>query len=200
MSHCSICGCSLDPQDIRTAYDEVYCEDCFSENYNYCNRCDEIISRDHTLWDGDGNPYCNDCYEDEYDDDCPDNPEVYDSDRKHVLQLSRNWLSGKSTTKTLIKINQKDFLLQKLRDMIGLVDLSIYIYGLTDREEYQLCASPNLIERVKEYVLINGNNYIVVEDIGCNRLGVSYTLRKDNLQLICNLIKALTTKKEPITE
>lgn len=199
MSRCSICNCELESHEIRTAFEDVYCDECFTENYNYCQRCDEVISRDQTLWDNDGNPYCSECYENIHDDDSPDNPPVYDSDRKFVLQLSRDWLSGRCNHKTLIKINKNDFLLQKLRDMVGLVDQTIYIFGLQDREEYQLSASPNIIDDVKEFVMINGLDLKVIEGIGCNRLGISYTLRKENLQFICSLIKDLTTTKELVS-
>jgi len=196
MSRCTICNCELEPHEIRTAFDEIYCEDCFSENFNYCNRCDDVVSRDDTLWDDGGNAYCSECYENLHDDDAPDNPPVYDSDRKLILQLSRNWLSGKCSHKTLLKINPKDFLLQKIRDKIGLVDTSLYIFGLLDREEYQISASANIIDQVKEFVLINGLDLKVTEGIGCSRLGISYSLRKEQLDIVVNLIKQITEVKE----
>lgn len=199
MSHCIDCGRLLNEENIRTAFDNVYCEDCFSENFNYCSRCDEILYREETHWDNDGNPFCSECYDNEHDDDSPDNPEVYDSDRKLVLQLSRNWLSGKCSYKTLIKINSKDYLLQKLRDMVGLVDIPIYVFGLIDRDEYQVSASPNILEEVKEFVLLNGIEAKVIEGIGCNRLGISHSLRKEHLFKICSLIKSITLVKELIT-
>ncbi len=198
MSRCSICECELERHEIRTAFDDIYCDECFHENFNYCQRCDEVISRDRTLWDSDGNSYCSECYENLNDDDSPNNPPVYDSDRKLILELSRGWLSGKCNHKTLIKINTKDFLLQKIRDKIGLVESSLYIFGLQDRDEYQISASPNIIEQVKEFILLNNNELKVIEGIGCNRLGISYTLRKDNLELVVNLIKQITQVKELI--
>jgi len=196
MKHCIICDCELGEHQIHRAFDDNYCEDCFNENYNYCNRCDCVISRDETYWDNDGDPYCSECYENEHDEDAPDNPDVYDSDRKLVLELSRNWLSGRCNHKTLLKINTKDFLLQKIRDKIGLVDSSVYIFGLQDREEYQLSASPNIIDQVKEFVLINGLVLKVTEGIGCNRLGISYSLRKENLDLVVKLIKQISQVNE----
>lgn len=196
MSRCSICNCELESHQIRYAFEDIYCDDCFSENYNVCNRCDEVISRDQTLWNRDGDPYCSECYEEDYDDDCPDNPDVHEADRKLILQLSRDWLNGRCIHKSLIRINTKDFQLQKIKDKVGLVDVPIYLYGLIDREEYQLSVSPNLIEQVKEFVLINGLDLKTTEGIGSNRIGVSYSLRKDHLPTVVNLIKQLTELKE----
>jgi hypothetical protein len=193
---CTNCNCEIPSHQVKYAFDDVLCEECFSENYNVCNRCDEVISRDQTLWDGDGNPYCNDCYQDDYDSDCPDNPDVYDSDRKLILQLSRDWLNGRCNHKSLIRINTKDFQLQKIKDKIGLVDIPIYLFGLIDRDEYQLTVSPNLMDQVKEFILINGLDLKINEGIGSNRIGICYSLRKDHLPTVVKLIKQLTEQKE----
>jgi len=193
---CTICNCELQLHEVRHAYEEVYCEECFCENFNYCTRCDEVISRDQTLWDQDGNPYCNDCYQEEYDEDCPDNPAVYESDRKLILQLSRDWLNGRCNHKSLIRVNTKDFQLQKIKDKVGLVDIPIYLFGLEDREEFQLSVSPNLTDHVKEFILLNGLDLKIIDGIGSNRIGISYTLRKDHLPTVIKLIKQLTEQKE----
>lgn len=195
---CYNCECELQDNNARFAFDEPYCEECFSDNFNYCHHCDTIIRSDRTNYDSNGNSYCEDCYEDQHDEDCPDNPDVYDSDRKLILELSRNWLQGKVARKSLIHINKKDFLLQKIRDRVGLLESSLYIFGLQDRNEYQLSASPNLIDQIKEFILLNGLNLTVIEGIGCNRLGISYTLRKDNLDLVLNLIKEISQVIEPV--
>lgn len=193
---CTICNSEVPSHEVRYAFEDVLCEECFSENYNVCNRCDDVISRDQTLYDHDGNPYCSACYEDSYDDDSPDNPEVFDADRKLILQLSRDWLCGRCNHKSLININKNDFLLQKIKDKIGLVDVPIYVFGLIDREEYQLSVSPNLMDQVKEFILLNGLDLKITEGIGSNRIGVSYSLRKDHLPTVVNLIKQLTEQKE----
>jgi hypothetical protein len=196
MSRCSICNCELESHQIRYAFEDIYCEDCFSENYNVCNRCDEVISRDQTLWDGNGDPYCSECYEEEYDDDCPDNPEVFDSDRKYILKISRDWLNGRCNHKTLIRINKNDFQLRKIKDKVGLVDIPVYVFGLIDRVEYQLSVSTNLLDQVKEFILLNGLELKITEGIGSNRIGISYSLRKDHLPTVIKLIKQLTEQKE----
>ena len=135
------------------------------------------------------------CYEQEHDDDAPDNPEVYDSDREFIIQISRNWLQGKVEYKKLISINDKDYHLKAIKDKVGLVENPIYIFGLADRDEYQISASPNIIEDVKEVALINGIEAVIKEGIGCNRLGISLSLRQNNLPQIVNLIKQITAVK-----
>ncbi len=196
---CTICNCEVPSHQVRHAFEDVLCEECFSENYNVCNRCDDVIGRDQTLYDQEGNPYCTDCYEDSYDDDCPDNPEVYDADRNLILQLSRDWLNGRCNNKTLIQINKNDFQLQKLKDKIGLVDYSIYVFGLIDREDYQLSVSSNLIDQIKEFNLINGLDLKIIEGIGSNRIGISLALRKDHFSTVIKLIKQLTEQKELVS-
>jgi hypothetical protein len=148
------------------------------------------------MWDHDGNPYCSECYQDDYDSECPDNPDVYEADRKLILQLSRDWLNGRCNHKTLIRINTKDFQLQKIKDKVGLVDIPIYLYGLIDRDEYQISVSPNLMDQVKEFILINGLELKITEGIGADRIGISYSLRKDHLPTVVKLIKQLTEQKE----
>ena len=106
-------------------------KNCWDELYNYCSRCDGVILREHTLYDSAGDPLCNDCYEDNYDDDCPDNPPVTETDRELVIKLSRSWLQGKLETRRPIFINDKDILLKTIKDKVGLVDNPIYLFGLS---------------------------------------------------------------------
>jgi hypothetical protein len=148
------------------------------------------------MWDHDGNPYCSECYQDDYDGECPDNPDVYEADRKLILQLSRDWLNGRCNHNSLIRINTKDFQLQKIKDKVGLVDIPIYLFGLIDRDEYQLSVSPNLMDQVKEFILINGLELQITEGIGADRIGISCSLRKDHLPTVVKLIKQLTEQKE----
>jgi hypothetical protein len=137
-----------------------------------------------------------DCFEEDDEDntdpDCPHNPNVTSADRKLVLELSRKWLLGRQTCKSVIKINPKDDLLTKIKDKVGLVQHSIYIFGLQDRDEYQMSASNNLIAEVRECLLLNGLNYIVIEGAGCNRLGISHSLRENEMPFIIKLIKKIT--------
>ena len=41
----------------------------------------ELFIRESAHYNDEGDPYCNECYEDNYDDDAPDNPDVTDSDQ-----------------------------------------------------------------------------------------------------------------------
>ncbi|KAB2849409.1 MAG: hypothetical protein F9K42_07470 [Ignavibacterium sp.] len=167
--------------------------------FNYCCRCDSVIYRESAHYNDEGDPYCSDCYESDFDDDCPDNPDVTESDREHVIKLSRSWLQGKIETRRPIFINDKDILLKTIKDKVGLVDNPIYVFGLVDRDEYQLSASSDLFDRVQSYVLLNDLKVIVVSSPGCNRLGISLSLRKNNQQQIIEMIKQITTVQELVT-
>ena len=193
---CFACNDEIPESEILWGGDYAYCEDCFNDRFNCCSRCHETISRDDTSYDDDGNPYCDNCYEQEHDDDAPDNPDVNESDRELIIQISRNWLQGKVEYKKLISINDKDYHLKAIKEKVGLVENPIYIFGLADRDEFQISASPNIIEHVKEAVLIDGIQAVITEGIGCNRIGISLSLRQNNLPQIVNLIKQITA--EPV--
>ena len=62
-----------------------------------------------------------------------------------IIHLSRAWLNGKVEHKSLISINEKDYLLKTIRDKVGLVGNPLYLYGLQDREEYQIKASSDIL-------------------------------------------------------
>jgi hypothetical protein len=85
--------------------------------------------------------------------------------------------------------------LQKIKDKVGLVDIPIYLFGLEDREEFQLSVIPNLKDQVKELILFTGLSK-VIEGYRSNRIGISYTLVKDHLPIVIKLIKQLTEQKE----
>ena len=191
MTRCMDCGESIAANNIRWAFEQPYCERCHSNLFTYCCNCDIEIYRNDAFYNSDGEPYCEGCYEgdeDETDHDCPDNPEVYEEDRKDIIHLSRQWLEGKLETKKHISINKKDYFLNNIRAIVGLVEKPIYLFGLIDRDEYQISASQNIIDKVKEHF----QNIIITETGGVNRLGFSLTLRKTNQQQIADLIKSLT--------
>lgn len=195
---CNGCERELQDDEVRWGFDEPYCENCFDETFNYCSRCDSVIYRDETQYNSDGDPYCRDCFDEDYDDDAPENPDVYDSDREHIIKLSRSWLQGKVDSRRPIFINPKDILLRSIKDKVGLVNSPIYIFGLLDREEYQISASNDLLQKVQEFVLLNNIEANVISTPGCNRLGISQALRKSNQPEIIKLIKSLTTVKETV--
>lgn len=196
---CNNCDEEINDNQVRWAYEQPYCEECFEELYNYCSRCDGVIQREATQYDCNGDPLCCDCYEDNYDDDCPDNPPVSESDRELVVKLSRSWLQGKIETRRPIFINDKDILLKTIKDKVGLVNHPIYLFGLQDRDEYQISVSSELFDPVQSYILINNISAKVVSTPGCNRLGISLSLRKNNQKEIVELIKQITSVQEPVT-
>ena len=186
---CTNCEENIRDEGTRWAFDQPYCEECHNNLFTYCVHCDGEIYRNSAYFNADGEPYCEDCYdEDETDHDCPDNPEVYEEDRKDIIHLSRQWLEGKLETKKHISINKKDYFLNNIRAIVGLVGKPIYLFGLIDRDEYQISASQNIIDKVKEHFQM----FIITETGGVNRLGFSLTLRKTNQQQIADLIKSLT--------
>jgi len=195
--HCTNCDEPIRDDEVRWANEQPFCDECFDEIYNYCSRCDGVILREHTLYDSSGDPLCGECFENNYDDDCPDNPSVSESDRELVVKLSRCWLQGKLETRRPIFINDKDILLKTIKDKVGLVDTPIYLFGIVDRDEYQISASSDLFEPVQQYILINNISATVVSTPGCNRLGISLSLRKNNQQQIVELIKSITTVNQP---
>ena len=196
---CTHCDEEIRDDSARWAWDEPYCENCFENLFNYCCRCDSVINRDETHYNADGDPYCSDCWDEDFDDDAPNNPNVFESDREHIIHLSRSWLQGKTDTRRFISINQKDYFLKTLRGKVGLVGSPLYIFGLTDRDEYQISASQNIMEDVKEFLLFNLPEIKVTETFGSNRLGISFSLRKENLPKIIELIKQITSVKETVT-
>ena len=97
--HCINCEEELNDNLVRWSDDEPYCLDCFNDIFTFCSRCETVVNRESTPYDGNGDPLCNDCYEENYDDDAPDNPPVTETDRELVVKLSRSWLQGKVETK-----------------------------------------------------------------------------------------------------
>ena len=197
-TYCTSCNDKLFDEEIRWAFDEPYCEDCFNERFDYCTSCDAVLMRSDAHYNNEDDAYCDDCWQNDYDPCAPDNPDVYEEDRKLILRLSRAWLQGKVETRRLISINEKDLHLREIRSKVGLVHNSIYIFGLKDREEYQISASANILEDVKEFVLLHFSGCNVIEGFGNNRLGVSLTLRKEHQPEIINLIKRITSVEKPV--
>jgi hypothetical protein len=197
---CNNCNDVISDGEVRWAYEDPFCESCFNDSYTYCSACDSVISRNEVVYNNSDDPLCNDCYQDAYDDDAPDNPEVTDTDRDYILTLSRNWLSGKIDFRRFININTKDFFLSEIRNKVGLIDSPINLYGLKEREEYQITLSPDLEETLKELLPESLKYYTIKSVEGVRRLGLSYNIRRDNRQEIIQLIQSITVVKveEPI--
>jgi len=189
---CSSCEHEFAPDNIRWFDEYAYCEDCFHDNYTYCARCDTAIDRDYARYNGDDDPMCEDCFCEDYDHDAPDNPCIDNEQRDEIISLAKDWLNGKKP-KRLIKVNPNDLYLKDIQSELGLVDHVLYLYGLQDREEYQIKASPNLYNLISQYTTLNNWNVIISHDIGSNRIGISRSLRENNLPQIINLLKNLST-------
>jgi hypothetical protein len=197
---CDNCNDVIPDGEVRWAYESPLCESCFNDSYTYCSSCDSVVSRNEVVYNNSDDPLCNDCYSEAYDDDAPDNPEVTETDREYILTLSRNWLSGKIDFRRFININTKDFFLSEIRTKVGLIDSPINLYGLKEREEFQITVSPDLEETLKELLPESLKYYLIKSVEGVRRLGLSYNIRRDNRQEIIQLIQSLTVVKveEPI--
>lgn len=201
MSKTYCCGCDeeISEHETRWGFENPYCEECFHNRFIFCHRCDELTDRDDARFRSDGEAYCSDCFDEECDENSPVNPEVYNADREHIIDLSRMWLMGTQSRKTPLYINRRDFLLKAIRDQVGLVEHPVYLFGIKDREEYQISASPNLIDQVREFLMINGLSWKLTEGIGCNRIGLSLNIRSAELASAIKLIKHLTKTRVPLS-
>lgn len=192
---CTNCEQEISEDNARWYNDNPYCENCFFDSYTYCARCDEPIDREYCRYDSHDEAVCSDCYEDDYDEDAPDNPEIYDSQRNEIIALANDWLLGYKP-KRLIKISQNDYMLEEIQKQLGMVDKGLYLYGLQDRTEYQIKASENIIDKVKDFTDNNNWDVTVIPDTGINRLGISWILRDTRLPEIIDLLKELTLVNE----
>jgi len=188
---CNSCEREYDPDNMRWYGDDPYCEHCFYESYTYCARCDESVDRNYCRYDSNDEPVCDYCYDEDSDPNAPDDPEVFDSNRTEIISLANNWLTGKRP-KRLIKINRYDYRLPEIQGGLGLVDHALYLYGLQNREQYQIKASSNLFNRVSQYTTLNNWNIKIETNTGTNRIGISKTLRKNKFREVIELLEELT--------
>jgi hypothetical protein len=196
---CENCEEELTEDQAHFAYDEPYCEECFDNLFIYCCRCDSVVSRSDIIhYSDDGDPYCTDCWDEDYDDDAPNNPNIYDEDRDLIIHLSRSWLQVNNKYRRLIVINERDDHLKEIRGKVGYTYRPLYVFGLIDREDYQISASRNILDEVKEYMLLHFTDVKVIEGIGTNRLGISLSLRETSRKEITSLIKEITSVEEPV--
>ena len=189
---CNDCQRELESTETRYAFGEPYCESCFDEVFAYCSRCEEIIYRSDAHYDGEGDALCNSCYESNYDDDSPNNPDVFSDDREFILALSRNWIAGNLSSNSFIHINRNDHDLSRIRSKVGLVQNPVYIYGLRDRDEYNLTASDDIREKLTQFLNSKGYYLHIEEASGRRRIGISLSFRQSHFHLIVELLKHVT--------
>lgn len=194
--NCNNCNATLEDIHVHWAFDLPYCEECHSDLFTYCSTCDSLIYRSEACHNDNGDAFCSDCYENDYDEDCPDNPDVDQCDREFIIHLSRNWLQGKIDNRRLISINDKDYHLQAIKTKVGLIDNPIYVFGLIDRDDYQICASSDIIDEIQKRAKELNLPVKIIQSQGCNRLGLSLLLRQSYQTELVQLIKTVTTLKE----
>lgn len=66
-SNCSACDKVIDNDDRRCQDDECYCEECFSENYSYCEECNNFVPIDDMVYiENHDTGMCSSCYKENY--------------------------------------------------------------------------------------------------------------------------------------
>lgn len=76
---CSCCGEEIKGNNFYEYDGEIYCEDCFHDNFVICEDCEETIPRDDAYCTASGDYICESCYEDNYFT-CEDCGEIYHRD------------------------------------------------------------------------------------------------------------------------
>lgn len=175
--------------DYNTVYGDIWCEECYNDVFTTCDRCEGLIRRDD-VYDGD---LCQSCYDERQDDpEAPDDPYVDNTDRQLIVQLARDCAMGKVIPKYTLKVNIKDYELPKLKKVVGLVEKSLYVFGLRDDHGYQLMVSEDLLPRVVEFRDLFLKDYIIESGPGAGRIGVSYSLRDKHFEEVVKLIKYIS--------
>lgn len=189
MITCENCSDAISIEHAKYYSAYAYCESCFDDLFTYCDQCDTTIERESAIYDSDGNGICAACHQENYDDDSPANPYVDQADRELIVKLCRNWIfTGRKSFP--ISINEADQYLKELREAVGLVPKPIYLYGLIDREDFQIKATHDLIPKVNSFISKHLRDITAIEEIeGKQRLGISSQLRLNHFGLITKLIK-----------
>ena len=192
---CNDCQRELESTEARYAFGEPYCEYCFDEVFAYCSRCDEIIYRSDAHYDDDADALCNSCYESDYDDESPNNPDVFSEDRDLIITLSRNWATGNLICNSYIHINRNDNELVRIRSQVGLVENPVYLYGLRNRDEYNIAASGDIKEDLTRHLNSRGY-YLHMEEIpGRRKIGLGLSLRQNHFHLIVEMLRHITREE-----
>lgn len=63
---CSSCNRVVDKDNVYTANNENYCEDCYSEYFTSCESCGDTLDRDNAIYVEDQGDYCSQCYNDKF--------------------------------------------------------------------------------------------------------------------------------------
>ena len=201
MCRCTSCGRSIENEEnVLYGFDQPYCERCFDETFYYCYDCDRLIYQSDSYSDSAGNPICEDCHDNEDEDDpnCPENPAVTDLDREVIINLSNDWLNGRTNTMTTIKTKKGDYKLNDIKEKVGQVNNSVFVYGLMDREEYQLTATFDIITQVRDFLDKKHKFYTVQVESGIRRLGICKEFREKWFDVTVELIKAIGSERSEV--
>jgi len=219
---CSNCEELVHSDDVQTHNDTIYCQGCFDEmfvccsdcseyyhqdevydgicrhceeeNYCTCNSCENRIHRDDALYDEDDEPYCENCYR-ESDDDIPKNPEIGNDE---LIATSLLCKAPIANCPTAIRCwgNFKDVLIPNLIFKLGPVKHPVYLYGLKDREEYQLKLSVNVAGQIKKALAAHGLTPEILITGHASRIGIARQLRQEHFSTILKVLKSALNETE----
>jgi len=184
----------------------TFCEECFGGVFTYCEDCDSLVPRDEAFYDDDNGPFCEHCYNIDRDDSFPENPSISIDEENEITVLCKSFLESQDIPAIVmqeqqiiqkpINIHEGDFRLAEIRDAVGEVDYSLEVFGLRDRVEYQITATPDIIRRVKQYIYNHNLGWGVMEVSGNIRIGISKSIRKNYFDAIVSLVKSIATNHQ----
>jgi len=63
---CTCCDGRIDPDEVQYYDGEAYCQDCFNDNFSYCEECDSYEPSDNFTQTHNGDYVCNNCLYNNY--------------------------------------------------------------------------------------------------------------------------------------
>lgn len=120
-------------------------------------------------------------------------PEMNEKEREKIITIA-------TTEKTYNNFNYKDYYLYDIILEVGEVKFPIYIYGLIDRQEYEIRCTEDILKKLNKLKLANNNKMktpkgevnILIEEDEVKRLGISLDLRKNYRDFCIELIRKIT--------
>lgn len=184
---CVHCLNSFPIDEVYTVADDIYCPDCYSKHWFYCDGCGEDLSLDDQCICNRCSDCCNCKKELRYE----QNPKVSKREVMEVCKIIGIKYYKMPATKYPLGINKDDYKLPELAAVVGLLNESLYVYGLKDREEYNLLIPPDKVRMVSKFLERKGWKYMTGDYC---RLAISYSLRDKEFDNVAELIKLMCGK------
>lgn len=189
-TQCDDCGAWVSNDEYySTAYDTSICQICYENNYFYCERCEQIYHNDDYGEDG----CCYHCCDEEKNNGfylSEEEIEISDEISKKLQKLLYKPLP--TLNLRLCQGNLNDYRIRELISAVGEVLYPVYLFGLKDREKYEISLPHILFKRYKNSRW--GYAFKAIENSSINKIGISLNLRKNQFNRIVRLIKFLTRR------